>query len=238
MTSPVNGRDYNEPRIPGRFFTTPISYSGSVNFTTNYNKPLAFDFGWNYYLAPEIKYTGMGYYLVPMIRLSDKFNIKLNSNIYLDDNNLGFAYLNETNDTSYFGRRDIVTLTNSISSRYIFKNDMALTLTARHYWSKGIYDRFYLLGGNGDVTPVSSADIHAYDFNSNYLTVDLVYNWQFAPGSSFLITYKNAINSDTQENVTSYFKNLQNTFSEPQTNSVSLKVLYYLDYQYLVRKKS
>ena len=34
-----------------------------------------------------------------------------------------------------------------------------------------------------------------------------------------------------------FLDNLNNTFQSPQINSISLKILYYLDYHYLVKKK-
>jgi hypothetical protein len=113
---------------------------------------------------------------------------------------------------------------------------MSITLTARHYWSRGEYKQIYLLEQSGDISPVVSDDVHANDFNSSYLTVDLVYNWEFAPGSSFIVTYKNLILSETLRNTANYVTNLSRTFTDPQINSISLKVLYYLDYQYLKKK--
>lgn len=113
---------------------------------------------------------------------------------------------------------------------------MSLSLAARHYWSKGAYTNFFRLKNDGKLEAITVDDLHAFDFNSNYMTIDVVYNWQFAPGSSFLVTYKNSILTDSQITTRDYFSNLTGAFSDPQTNSISLKVLYYLDYQYLKRK--
>jgi hypothetical protein len=233
---PMKGRDFYEPRLDDRFFRNPASSFTGINFTTDYNKTLAFDFGVGSRKTPSQKFTNAYYYINPKIRLSDRLNIRLEHTIDNYNNDVGFAYI-ASEDSSIFGNRDIITIVNSISSRYLFKNDMSLSLTARHYWSKGVYKSFSFLQSDGELLPVSSFT-HDYDFNSNYLTVDIVYNWQFAPGSSIIVTYKNLIFSDTQNDEKNYFSNLSNTFSEPQTNSVSLKVLYYLDYQYLVKRKA
>lgn len=112
---------------------------------------------------------------------------------------------------------------------------MSLSFTARHYWSQGKYKQFYLLREDGGITDTYWNGNE--DFNSSYFNIDLVYNWQFAPGSSFLVTYKNAIFSDNQDVTQAYFPNLKHTIDDPQTNSISLKILYYLDYQNLVKKK-
>ncbi len=234
--NPIHGRDFYEPRIDGEFYSTPPRKYGSVNFTTNYNKVVAFDFGGRCSYASENKNTNIGYYIIPMIRCSDHFNIKFSN--YYDNykNDIGFAYTSSGGDSSFFGQREIVTIENTLSTRYIFKNDMSLSLAARHYWSKGAYTNFFRLKNDGKLEAITVDDLHAFDFNSNYMTIDVVYNWQFAPGSSFLVTYKNSILTDSQITTRDYFSNLTGAFSDPQTNSISLKVLYYLDYQYLKRK--
>lgn len=235
---PFNGRDYYEPRIENKFYKTQKGHYGSINVSTNYNRRIAFDFGSRYYRFSSQNNSSLGYYLIPKFRLSDHFSVSLRNSFDIYTNDHGFAYTSDENDSSFFGRRDIMTVENSITSRYIFKNDMSLSLSARHYWSNGTYNRFFLLNQSGELFPVSVNNNNDFDFNSNYLTIDLVYNWQFAPGSSFIITYKNAINSESNRNHTSYITNLSKTFSDPQTNSISLKFLYYIDYQYFIKKIS
>lgn len=232
--------DYYEPRIEGRYVVIPKNYNGSVNFTSNYNKRLAFDFGSRFNIINEWNNKSYGYYINPVFRVSDKMKIRFEHYLDVSTNDRGFSdYDDQTNDV-YFGRRDIITITNALTGRYLIKNDMSITLTGRHYWSEGTYNAKFLLTsvGNLEYHPASNSTISNSNFNSNYFTVDLVYNWQFAPGSSFLATYKNVIFSDDASTQFDYFSNLNRTFTSPQTNSIYLKFLYYLDYQYLVKKKS
>ena len=233
---PIIGRNYYEPRIEEKFYNTPKGKNGYVNISTNYNNALAFDMSFRYNRYPSINNTFLSYFLSPRIRISDHFNITLNINYEVNNNDYGFAYLSDGNDSSFFGKRNITTIENTITSRYIFKNDMSLSLSARHYWSKGEYNDFFLLNSSGDLSQINVTDKQAYDFNSNYLTIDLVYNWQFAPGSSFLITYKNLISSESIRNNSDYLSNLSQTISDPQHNSISVKFLYYIDYQYFTKK--
>jgi hypothetical protein len=230
---PQTGKDYYEPRIEGRYFNTPTQGFISLNFTTNYNKKLAFDFGGRAVNHPDIDNVQLGYYIIPRYRVNDRFTITLSNYYDCYKNDLGFALLSDDGTQSFFGRRDITSIENTLTSRYMFKNDMSLSLSARHYWSQGIYDQYYLLQEEGNLLPVSSSPINDNNFNSNYLTVDLVYNWQFAPGSSLLITYKNQMLADDSDVSNGYFNNLSNAFSAPQNNSVSIKILYYFDYLYL-----
>ena len=233
---PQVGKDYYEPRIENQYYLNPTGIFGSINFTTNYNKKLAFDFGGRHSYYQTIDGSNnWGYYFNPRIRFSDHFSMQIGNQFDKNENEIGFATL-VGSDTSVFGKRDVVTIENSLTSHYIFKNDMSLTCSIRHYWSNGKYNKFYQLNELGKLNDYSQNDLQAYDFNSNYFTINLAYNWQFAPGSSFLVTYKNLILSESGNNVKNYFSNLKETVSGPQTNSVSLKVLFYLDYQSLVKR--
>ena len=229
--------DYYEPRIQGRFCRVPGSHYGSVNFTTNYNKKLAFDFGGRFNFLDEWGYRSLGYYLNPIIRVSDKMSIRLEHFLDVYENDRGYIDYNENENSIFYGSRDIITITNAITTRYLFKNDMSLSLTGRHYWSEGTYKDYFQLMGDGELIPRAHTELTDYDFNSNYFTVDVVYNWQFAPGSSFIATFKNIILLDDNKTHYDYFRNFNRMLSSPQTNSISLKFLYYLDYQYFVRKK-
>ncbi|MEO8086649.1 MAG: DUF5916 domain-containing protein, partial [Bacteroidota bacterium] len=193
-TSPTTGRDYYEPRMEGRYYKSPSSYYGSLNASTDYNKVLAFDFGGRSARADANGYFSYGYYVVPIIRFSDKWNMKLN--VFWDKYENDRGWVNTISDNEIiFGQRTIQTVENTLTTRYLFKNDMALTVTARHYWSKGHYNQFYMLNDDGTLTENNSY-VDNYDFNTNFFNVDVSYSWQFAPGSSFILTYKNEIYRD------------------------------------------
>jgi len=65
----------------------------------------------------------------------------------------------------------------------------------------------------------------------------MIYTWQFAQGSFINIAWKDA-SSLFNENVNDrYGKNLNNIISTPQQNNFSVKVIYYLDYLTLKKKK-
>jgi len=58
----------------------------------------------------------------------------------------------------------------------------------------------------------------------------MVYTWQFGPGSFLNIAWKNAAALFDQDVDEKYFNNLGNTLQNPQQNTLSIKVIYYLDY--------
>jgi len=178
-TNPVKGKDYYEPRTPGRFYETPVNYYGSLNASTDYNAMLAFDFGGRSSIADEIDYFSYGYYVAPIVRFSDKWNLKLS--VFWDKYENDRGWVNSLSDDSIvFGQRTIQTIENTLSTRYLFKNDMGLTITARHYWSKGQYEKFFLLNLDGSLYHDDSFGGN-YDFNTNFFNVDISYSWQFAP---------------------------------------------------------
>lgn len=112
---------------------------------------------------------------------------------------------------------------------------MYITLRVRHYWSKVRNLAFFTLEKDGSLSGVSNFN---QNLNQNYnaFNVDMVYSWRFAPGSEMNIVWKNAIGSFGNTVVDNYFRNIDNTLSSPQNNSISVKILYYLDYLQLRRK--
>lgn len=88
-----------------------------------------------------------------------------------------------------------------------------------------------MLNGQGDL---ESSDYQGeHDINFNAFTADAQFVWYFAPGSELSFVWKNAINTFDDMMIRNYFDNLEQTFSTPQTNSFSVRILYYLDYQYI-----
>ncbi|HNP49258.1 MAG TPA: DUF5916 domain-containing protein [Bacteroidia bacterium] len=234
--TPTSGYDYNEPRVPGRFNKTIKIWYAYVGFSTDYRKKLAVDFNFN----PSNfigKFVGEGCGISATIRyrFSDKFTLKLINSYNYDPYNLGVAdYSNP--DSIIYGLRIMNTYENVLSGKYIFKNDMALTLNARHYWTTGRYRKYVYLTPEGDFLDSPDYSLNN-DFNYNVFNVDFVYSWQFAPGSNLSIVYKNAIETQTDQVTSGLFDDFKKTIREPQSNSISIKILYYLDYLSIRRKK-
>jgi hypothetical protein len=234
-------RNEYEPRYEGRFFLAPQYNWAAVNASTNYNKRVYLDFGGRTSNTDALNSHGYGYYLAPTFRFSDRLSLKLSQfwDVYYND--VGFADF-DADYNDIFGSRDIKTVTNTATLRYLFMNDMSLNIIARHYWSRGEYNEYFLLLNDGHLAPDTSyAGLN--NFNSNYFNIDVVYSWQFSPGSSFILTIKNAIENDQgglypAQLPSDYFHNARSAFDYPRTTTVALKVLYYLDYNYLRKKGS
>jgi hypothetical protein len=164
-------------------------------------------------------------------RISNKFSIT--GNTYIENNRGNYGWVDNSADglDITLGRRNRITTTQTLSWAYKFNPFVNLTFRTRHYWSAVRYQSFFHLLENGALLQRDWKNEH--DVSSNFFNIDLIYTHQFAPGSFLTATYKNAtfFGTDRRDLVDgSYMKNLFSTFDAPQTNTFSLKVIYFLDY--------
>ena len=107
---------------------------------------------------------------------------------------------------------------------------MGLTCRVRHSWTKVDPQEIYELNEEGDLVKPGFNFTDNVKQNFNFLSTDLVYSWQFAQGSFFSVVWKDVAGSFTREFEKSYFSNLGNTVGGIHSNSLSLKVIYFIDY--------
>ncbi len=238
--------DYFEPRTPGRYFISPTWFEVSPWISSNYQKRLAIDSRITYSLGSRNNWTTFSYNFSPRIRISDKVFLVYDWSQAYRWNAQGYAIAfgtpAVTSNEIIFGSRDVVETTNTIDLRYTLTNKMGVTFRLRHYRSALQYDRFYYLNEDGRLTPNDLDGLDAegesvYNTNFNAFTIDFVYRWVFLPGSEINIVWKNSIFSSDKEVAESYVYNLSTMFENAPLNSFSIKVLYWLDYQSLKRKK-
>ncbi len=156
-----------------------------------------------------------------------EFNNEINDRGYVDNT--------ESEDTIYFARRDVRIIENSVQASYSFTNNARLNLRIRHYWSGADNKEYYQLKDDGSLEP-DPGYLENQDQNYNAFNVDLIFRWIFAPGSEFTFSWKNAIFTDGENVNPDYFDNLSNTWHSDQINSLSVKILYYIDYNSLRKK--
>ncbi len=231
--TPVTSRDY-DPRLDGRYVTSHRYWYVYFGVSTDYRKRFAVDLTQNISnFIDDLVSEGYNTDLSLRFRVNDKFTLNMTSGYHFDPYN--FGYVTTTPETPVYGARRLTTHVNRLAARYIFQTDLSVSVAARHYWLTGQYRRFYSLDDDGDYIdyPDYSGD---HDFSYNAFNIDLLFTWRFAPGSSMSISYKNAIEYDGPFETRQFAKNLKDTWDLPQTNSFSVKVLYYLDYLYIVRR--
>ncbi|MCC7303156.1 MAG: carbohydrate binding family 9 domain-containing protein [Bacteroidia bacterium] len=235
--------DYYEPRVEGMYWRNYEWYFLNAGFSSDYRKKLAVDGGGNFgNFMPANLYDfkaapGAGFHLSPRFRFSNRFTMNYSFNWNRDPYNPGFANFDSAGNV-IFGARDIKTISNGLSLKYTFKNDMQFFLSGRHYWTTGHYLEYWMLNNEGMLDPAPwYTENNDYSFTA--FNIDATFYWQFAPGSMLTVSYKNSIYSDelAASLLPTYFDYLERTFESPQTNTLSVKVSYYLDYNHILRKR-
>lgn len=239
--SPVGRHDYYEPRSEGRYYIAPENYFLSLGLSPDYRKRFLIDWDVSYrWISSEETYS-YSVSLRPRFRVSNKLMLILRFAYNYDRNNVGYTidsldYNNE--EVIIFGARNIDTYENTFQADYKFTNKSSLSFRLRHYWITLKYNEFFNLNSNGTLSPSDYDGLH--NFSYNIFNIDMQYVWNFAPGSEIRVVWKNAISTyeETQlvnsiiQPVEDHFgKNMSNLMQSPATNSLSIKLLYYIDYQ-------
>jgi hypothetical protein len=235
--SPVASHDYYEPRVPGHMFVDPAYGAADFWISTDYRKKLAVDVSVGGFLSPEYNSSGYSLMISPRFQPNTRLTLIYEISGDIRNNNVGYVSdsINDQGCASIiFGSRDLRTITNIIEGNYMFNSEMSINLRLRHYWVTADYNHYYTLQPEGGIGPSSYGCNE--DINYNLFNVDLSYTWNFLPGSQLSVVWKNAINR--QENIIEpdFFQNLSTTLSSPASNSLSLRVLVYIDALYFKKK--
>ena len=252
---PITTRDYFEPRTAdfSRYLAWPVNYTVGGFFSSDYRKAFAMDVNGSYkYFDSEGRFN-YDFSISPRFRFNDHFSLFADLNVSRNLKELG--YVNKSfadqpipelkNKDILIGTRNRWVVDNSFSTRYIFNNKMGINLIIRHYWDQVIYRNFGILTDEGNAQLIGyqgldNSNQPIFNQNVNIFNIDLQYTWRFAPGSDLSIVWKNQIFNQDDAFDAAYFKNIGSLIDAPQSNSFSLRILYFLDYLYLVphRRKS
>ena len=229
-----HGNDFYEPRSFGRVFQNKGRINTNLWWESNSAKKLSW--GGSVYAGTggvfHRKNLDLSFF--GKIRFSSKFSV--DGSVYASSSKNQSGWAGRIGDTIFFSRRNVNSVENVINIKYNFTNKMGLTLRTRHYWSKVNPQQFYELDTYGKLQTPTNPFTNNVRQNYNYLSVDMVYNWQFAQGSFFSVVWKDIGESFNREFEKNYTKNLENTISGDQFNSLSVRVIYFLDYLTVKRK--
>jgi len=219
--------NYYEPRVDGKVFRGWSNWFVDGWFETNGAK--------KYSLYAEVLYIRRNLFkserknitIQNRYRFNNKLTVSLMSQIAPQSNNVGWAAFDGSD--IIFGKRDVSSVENTLNIKYAFNDKMNINTRIRHYWSEVRYKQYFTLQDDGSITPNNSFAQNT-DQNLNFFNVDMVYTWQFAPGSFINVVWKNAAMRYNQLVNEGYFDNFKNTMKEDDTNNFSFKVIYFLDY--------
>jgi len=224
--------DYYETRTKGRFYRSPSHYWHDFQVNTDWRKPICiyFNFGGN----KRFETDEFGYYANAEVDLRIGQHANLSYSLNVSDQINGHGYYTKEDNVILFAKRDVETISNVINASYVLNNRMSLNLRARHYWSSALNKAYESLQTDGNLVVVPNYS--GNDQNYNAFTVDAYFKWVFAPGSEMVFAWKNAGDSYQNTVLDHYFDNLEKGL-ENQMNSLSVKVLYYIDYNVLKYKQ-
>ena len=228
--NPTERNNFAEPRVNGRVFKKPKAYNFFMGYNSNRNKFYSVGIRSGFFKSYESDRNQLWsmFNLTQILKLNNRMNFKYQFRISQDLNDYGYVD-DEDSDIIYFGKRDVKNLTNTIESNYMFSEKSSVNFRLRHYWSAVEYDRFFTLTEKGYLEDTDSYEENK-NINFNAFTINMMYTWNFAPGSRLTLVWKNSISVKDDELVRDPLKNFRNTLDSPQLNSISLKLLYYLDY--------
>lgn len=236
--NPIWFYDYFELRTPGRKLKrAPWRFFGMFG-SSDSRKKLHWRYGAGFAESPIPKDA---FFLVDLgwrYRFNDKFTLDWGFRREHDKGNFGWTGFDNVTGEPIIGRRDVKQFTNLVSGEYNFKARMNLSLRARHYWSKVHYQSFHDVLADGSWT--DRPYISGRDNNFNLFNLDMFFTWDFRLGSRLIVAWKNALGPDAEIPLSDgpkYFDNFRHSFNIPHSNEVSVKFIYYIDYQQLKRKK-
>ena len=227
-------QDFFEPRTKDRNFNKPAQLETFLEYQTNSNK--------NVWFAGYMVYVNTlnsdvfsdefiaGYAL--RAQLGQHVSLSFSQDVTNIPSNAGFV--TRENDELIFGKRSVQELTNTFEASYAIYSKLSMNLRVRHYWIQVDYDDQFTLNTQGNLDRNSYA-INPNDFDDNFnsFTVDYTARWQFAPASELSFNYKLGANLFNNQINSGYGTNLKNTVQQDNSNSISLKMTYFLDFNQL-----
>lgn len=225
-------KDFFEPRRSGQYVIYNQNFGGNTWISTDYRKKFAIDVKMGYRGYFDSRQENIDISMSPRFRISDKFSLIYSFEYNNTINRKSFVALQPT--AVIFGNRDMESVENSIQGSYNFNTKQALNLSFRNFWSVATFadNQFYSLQTNGSLNPAlfQISPDNDPNVNFNIWNLDLSYRWEFAPGSEAILLYRNSIfNLDNQSDL-GYGESLGNLFEESLRQNLSLRLVYYIDY--------
>lgn len=226
-------RDYFESRTENRYLNMPGFVNSGYYVSTDTRKEFilsTFGFFRNSFEKGRHFYE---FGLSPTWVVNDKLRFQTDLSFSNSLKEVGFAGVLGP-DLILMGQRNRETIVNSLNVDYNIHANVSLSARARHYWTNVVYLDYYNLDEVGN--------LEDYDFtgnsstNFNFANFDVNLRWRFAPGSDIFVVYKGIISNgksadDLPYEDFNYRTGLQELWSNPAENSLSVRLNYFLDYE-------
>jgi len=234
---PVTTNDYFDLRTPGRFLKKPAELTMGISGSSDSRKRWYWSYDVNYSIrdAKDNSYNqwefGFRY------RFSNKFTMSTSVFRQYEQNQRGYSFIREANGDPIAGFRNYADVQTIVSGIYNFTSRLNLTLRGRHYWNKVHYNSFYNVDEKGKLA--QRPFISQTDENYNVFNVDAFVTWDFRLGSRLIFGWKNFIDDyfAVDPKYRRYNENLGRTLGNSHGNELTLKLIYFLDYNQLKKGK-
>jgi hypothetical protein len=241
--------DFFEMQTPTSLFQTPRQplkrapyYSLFIDGSTDNRKPLILS--WNIGGAegplPNDPYYGL--LLAMRYRFSDRLMLEMSYNRQYDNGQYGYAFIRDALTTApVLARRKYADVTSVISGVYNFTSRMNLTFRARHFWNRLQNTNLFTIHNDGYWTERTDLQPSDYNINYNAFNLDVFYTWDFRLGSRLILGWKNWLGKDYEYTISDrlykdYTNNAGQLFSTPHGNEFTIRFIYFLNYQQLVKR--
>jgi hypothetical protein len=245
LAAPGKTNDYFEARRSHSKFVRPSEAEISASITSDTRKKVAFTLGGGYNKTLDT-FSRRFFYasFAPRFRISNRFNLtpSIATRFYTNEQGFADSLLIATNKGEVFGTRNRQEVITTLTMNYLFSPISSITARARHYWAVVDYKNFATLNEDGYLDAIANPYTGANESrlpnrNYNVFNLDMVYRWQFAPGSELNFIWKNSVFTDVNSIEYGYNTNFNNVFAQQHNNFVSVKFLYYLDYLKIRKKR-
>ena len=241
--------DYFEPRgdiIGEEKFIRPIWTTTRAWFSSNYQKRIALDLGLGYVFVKRNNWWEWNYDFENRLRITNQLSLIHYWEQKFQNNSEGYAVDFGNPEFSHngiiFGNRNRITTTQTLGVDYTLTNRIGITFRLRNYNAKIKYNSFSELLEDGrllNLDNYSGNDINGnsvYDINYNAFTIDMLFRWVFLPGSEINLVWKNSIFINDENINNNYWSTFSNSIDNGPMNTLSFKVIYWLDAVNLKKK--
>lgn len=223
-------KDFFEARTTNRHFNKPAQLEYFVEYQTNRTKNFSFA-GYMVHVKTLDSTIFSNEFIAGYglrAQLGQHFSLYFSQDVTNIPSNAGF--IGRENEDIIFGKRSVQELTNTFEASYAIYSKLSMNVRVRHYWIQVDYDDQFSLNTQGDLVR-NNFTINPNDFDNNFnsFTVDYTARWQFAPASELSFNYKLGANVFNNHINSGYGSNLKNTLQQDNGNTISLKLVYFLD---------
>lgn len=216
--------NFDETRTEDRYLKLPPARNFSLGISTDYSNTFAVDINTGMWYSTDGEQKGASAGISPRVKPSDNILIVARSNY---NYNQYYGYADTRGSEILFGMRLQDNIQNTLDGTFIFNNKSSVSLRLSHIRSTVQYEGGFVLSDTGRPEPI---DENFDPIDYNMLNIYLMYQLEFLPGSFLSLAWQNNVIESRNELYDSYFSALSRNFADHPDNSISLKVLFYIDY--------